>query len=275
MNYTQIISKVIGEPWLITEQKHHAILSVLESRLAGDFSTMEMDDGDEMDDGERDCYREVMTSKGVAAVIPIYGILGKHLSSMTVACGGCSLDMIQTHLKIATSSYRISSIILDVNSPGGTYTGTPETAKMIADANNVKPVYAFTDSDCCSGALWLASQARTLVATESAVLGSIGVRMILLDITKQLDEAGIKVNMIYSGKYKLIGAQFKALEPDEREKLQKESDDIWDDFKVAVNSVRAIDDANCQGQLFRGEEAQGIGLIDSVMGDMDEFIAAI
>lgn len=271
MNLPHIISKVLREPWLITEQKHHAILAALEGKLGGQFQTME--DRDDMggDDSGRDEYREFqLANGGTLAVIPVHGVLGKHLSSLEMACGGCSLDTIQSQLKTVLGSPRITKVLLDINSPGGTYTGTPETASLIAEVNRAKPVLAFTDSDCCSGAYWLASQASAIYSTESAEIGSVGVRMILLDVTKQMEMEGVKVNAIYSGKYKLLGASFKPLEVDEREMLQAESDRIHTAFQAAIQRARGVAIADMQGQIYRGEEAAGVGMTDGLVEDFDD-----
>lgn len=274
MNLPHIISKVTRQPWVITAEKHRAIMDVLDARIAGDFKAMGYDDSDgPEDDGDRDQYREFQTAVGTIAVIPVHGILGKHLSSMEMACGGCSLDTLQSQLKTALASPRISKVLLDVNSPGGTVTGTPETARLIAAVNAVKPVWAFTDADCCSGAMWLASQCARVYSTESAELGSVGVRMVLLDYTRQLEEEGVKVNAIASGKYKLMGASFKPLADDEREMLQAESDRIHAEFQRAVSAVRPVAAEHLQGQIYRGEEASGIGLTDGTVDDMDEALS--
>ncbi len=273
MNLPHIIAKVTRQPWVITAEKHRAIMDVLDARIAGDFKALNYasDDSPE-DDGDRDQYREFQTAGGTIAVIPVHGILGKHLSSMEMACGGCSLDTLQSQLKTALSSPRISKVLLDINSPGGTVTGTPETARLIAAVAAVKPVWAFTDADCCSGAMWLASQCTRVYSTESAELGSVGVRMVLLDYTKQLEEEGVKVNAISSGKYKLLGASFKPLTDEERDMLQTESDRIHAQFQQAVTAVREVSIANLQGQIYRGEEAAGIGLTDGTVEDMDEVL---
>lgn len=275
MNLPHIISKVLRDPWLITEAKHFAIMNALEGKLGGNFTALDDYGDEEPDDSDRNQYREFQTATGNIAVIPIHGILGKHLSSLEIACGGCSLDTIQNQLKTVASSSRISQVLLDINSPGGTVVGTPETAALVAQVNETKPVWAFTDSDCCSAALWLASQARLFYSTESADVGSVGVRMILLDVTRQLEEDGVKVNAIYSGKYKLLGASFKSLEPDERELLQAESDRIYQQFKKEVTAVRPVEAENLQGQIFAGEEAAGIGMTDGVVMNIEETISAM
>jgi protease-4 len=275
-NLPHIISKVTRQPWVITAEKLSAIMDALNARQSGEFKALGYPGEDEgEDDSARGEYREFQSPAGTVAVIPVHGILGKHLSSLEMACGGCSLDTVQTQLKVAAGSPRIRRILLDVHSPGGTVTGTPETGKLIAEIAAVKPVWAFTDSECCSGALWLASQCTSFYATESANIGSVGVRMVLLDYSRALEEEGIKVNAISSGKYKLLGANFKPLTDEERDMLQTESDRIHDDFKRAVSAVRPVEEEHMQGQIFRGEEASGIGMIDGVVDDLDDVLAML
>ncbi len=270
-NLPHIISKVTRQPWVITEDKLSAIMAALDARLSGEFQTVNgMPEPGEDECNGRDEYREFQMATGTVAVIPIHGIVGKHLSSLEIACGGCSLDTLQAQLKAAGNSPRITQILLDINSPGGTVTGTPETARLIAEIAQEKPVIGYTDGECCSAALWLASQCVSFYASESAVVGSVGIRMVLLDYTRKLEQEGVKVNAIASGKYKLLGAPFKALTEDERELLQAESDRIHAQFQAAVTARRDVATQYLQGQIFRGEEAVGIGMVDGVMDDIED-----
>src|SRR4051794_33700319 len=103
MKYPQILGKVVKGYWTITEEKHYAILTALEARLAGQQVWMDESAGN--DDSE--AYQEF----GATAVIPVSGILGKHLSSMEMSCGGCSMDAVKDMLEVADLSPRISKIV--------------------------------------------------------------------------------------------------------------------------------------------------------------------
>lgn len=271
IHYPHILGKVLKDFWALTEEKHFAILSALEARLAGDVGHVFMDDGGAQPDPDEYCDGTYFESNGTA-VIPVYGILGKHLSGMEMDCGGCSLDRLASMVDVAAQSSRIKRILLNISSPGGTVTGTPEMADVIAEACDQKEVWAFTDSDCCSGALWLASQAQKFYCTKSSNIGSVGVRMVLLDFSEAYKKEGVKVNPIFSGKYKLSGASFKPLEDDEREMFQAESDRIHAEFKSAVISVRPVAEEFLQGQVFRGEMAAQIGMVDGLVSDLDEVL---
>lgn len=272
MNYPRIISKLCREPWLVREETHDAMLAAIESHMEGGRAViLEDDDHKERPDEQ---YSEIQTPHGGLAVIHVHGILGKHLSGFEMMCGGCSLDKLQSMLKVARDSHRIRKVVIAFNTPGGTVTGTPETADLIAEVDAIKPVIGFTDADCCSGGIYLASQCRRFYGTQSSEIGSVGVRMVLLDYSKAIEDGGVKVNAISSGKYKLAGANFKPLTDDEREMFQAESDRIYEQFKTAVTSVRAVDDKYLQGQIFRGEIAAELGFTDGVVDDLDALIDA-
>ena len=111
------------------------------------------------------------------AVIPVHGVIGHGYSTMLNSSGVLSVDVLGALVTEAVENEMVRGIMLDVNSPVGTVTGVPEAAKLIRDATAVKPVVAFTDSLMASAAMWLASGANAIYATQSASVGSIGVYM--------------------------------------------------------------------------------------------------
>lgn len=264
MSYPRIIQKVYREPWLITAAAHGAIRHALESRLAGDVTE---DVALPIEDDDRDPQQIA----GVA-VIPVYGILGRHLSSLETMCGGCSVDAIWGNLELAAEDSGIRSIVLDFDSPGGVVTGIPELASFIRDVNERKRCYAYTEACCCSAAYWLASQCEAMFATPSAEVGSIGVYSVYIDISKQLEKDGVTVNAISAGEYKLTGAPFKPMTDEERAMLQTQVDSVYAAFKADVVRGHSIADADMQGQVFSGSEANKYGLVDMVVRSIDEAV---
>jgi protease-4 len=258
-NLPRILSKVHRDYWCITPQAHQAIVASLDRWLESPTTPSPAPQPDPEPEA-----RPGFFSVGPIAVIPVHGILGKHLSMLEMECGGCSMDAVSAMLDRAMAAPTITTILLDIDSPGGTVTGTPELAKAIANAAQEKRVVAFTDSDCCSGALWLASQAEFFYATPSSEIGSVGVRMLLLDYSRALENEGVKVNAITSGKYKLAGADFKPLTDDERAMFQSESDRIYNQFKAAIQARRNVPDDMLEGQIYRAELAVQNGFIDGI-----------
>ncbi len=93
----------------------------------------------------------------------------------------------------------IEAVFLDIDSPGGAVTGTPELAQAVADTCKEKPVYAFSSGLMCSAAYWVASQAQAIYVTPSAWVGSIGVVQPVVDQSEALRSHGIKVEVFSVG----------------------------------------------------------------------------
>ena len=260
-SYPQIISKVYEQPWLITPAKHRAIRRLIETRIDGGMTEPD-DDGDETPQ---------MAIDGSTAVIPVHGIIGKHLSMLETMCGGCDLDAIGMMIDAALGDSNVNRLLFDFRSPGGTVTGVPEMARKIANINS-KETVAFTDSMCCSGALWLAASCSKFFCTESSDVGSVGVYSVFLDESAALEKEGLKVNAISAGKFKLTGASFQPMTEDERKMLQDGVDKIYSQFKSAVTRNRVIADEYLQGQVFDGEDAVKHGFCDGLVESITDIL---
>jgi signal peptide peptidase SppA len=264
-NYPNIIAKLFYEPLVLTKAKHFAIWKVLESRLGGQAMPSTSEEVAEV-------AAEEWELTGPDAIIPVHGILGKHMSGMEMASGGCDLGRVSAMVDIAAADPSVTRLVFDFNSPGGEVTGVPELARKIASITS-KDTVAFTDSECCSGALWLAAQCQHFYASESSNVGSIGVWCAYLDLSRQMANQGENMQEISAGKYKTMGAYWKPLTETERAMVQAQVDKIYVQFKEAVNSRREVADEHMQGQIFDGLEAVEVGLIDGVIDSLDEILA--
>jgi protease-4 len=221
---------------------------------------------------------------GNTAIISIVGIIDKGISAFEMECyGGCDLDDIDRALALANNDPVIERVVLYIKSPGGSAIGVPETGARIADIRTRKEIVCRVDVMACSGGFWLASQCDRIDATQSAILGSIGVYSAILDATRALELEGYKVELIKNGKFKAMGAPFKKLEPEERALIQEQSDDIYQEFTDAVRNGRGVvgaqmsetvSDGTMQGQSFRGRRALENGLCDRLVNaTLDEYVA--
>ena len=155
----------------------------------------------------------------------------------------------------------IEAVFLDIDSPGGTVTGTPELAQAVADVNRKKPVYAFSSGLMCSAAYWVASQAQAIYTTPSARIGSIGVIQPVIDESEALKNEGIKVEVFAVGKFKGMGTPGVPLTDAQRELIQSNLADVANDFHAAVLSRgRKIPPEAMEGQDFSGKQAQKLNL---------------
>jgi protease-4 len=263
--YPLIMNKVFNEPWLIDVKTHHAIQQTLINRIQGSDTKLMF--GESPKSEEPKPYQVV----GSTAVINMFGVVGKHLSGLEMACGGLSLDSSQMLMKMADSDPKVTNTLLHFNSPGGTVTGVYEAGKAITELN--KPVYAFTETQMCSAAYWLGSKCDSIITTPSACLGSIGVYMALMDYSEKMQKEGVKLDLIKSGEFKAMG--IKPLTEDERAILQERVEAIHDQFKTEVNEKRSVSSEYMEGLTYTGEESVENGLADALVFSISEALEII
>lgn len=208
------------------------------------------------------------------AIIPVKGVIGKNLSELESMCGCCDVHAVEEMLEECERDPSIKTIILDIDSPGGTSVGVPELANRIKNCS--KEVISFTGNECCSAAYWIGSQASAFYATPSSSVGSIGVYIAFPDCSEAYKMEGVKMDVIKSGTYKGAGIPGTSLDEGQRKMLQQEVSDIHADFKEAVKSVRSfVEDSSMEGQQFSGKRAAEAGLVTSLTNGFDEMIQSI
>ena len=272
MKHPLIVNRVRNSVWAIKPETLEAICEAVEASEGNDAPIMAkpsiLVEGREEEEMDQKPYDVI----GNTAVVPVVGIIGKHLSMLEMACGGASIDAFSAALKQAASDPAVSNVLLYILSPGGVVTGVQETAEVIREIRKTKKVIAYTDDLMCSAAYWLGLQADAVYSSTSATVGSIGVYMLQIDNSRALEMEGVKVNAISAGKWKLLGASFKPLTEEERSVMQAGVDKVYTDFKREVNILRNIKDENLQGQVFDGEEAVEAGLTDGIFNSLEDLI---
>jgi len=268
-SYPHVIAKLFYEPLLVTRAQHAAMVRVLESRMAGAGPGVRSDDEDEEDPDELEDGEYVVYE--ATAVIPVHGTLVPHASDIPASSCGCGLDAVHKMMDMALRDRSVERLVFDFRSPGGAVTGIPELAGRIGSVVSKKTI-AVTDSECCSGALWLATQCQHFYATGSSSVGSIGVWCAYLDISRQMENDGVNIQEVSAGKYKTMGAYWKRLTPEEKALVQADVDQIYGQFKEAVNYRREVAEEFMQGQIFDGRHAMDIGLCDGLVEGLDEVI---
>ena len=171
-------------------------------------------------------------------------------------------------LSLANGDDSVHSILLVVESPGGTVAGTSELAKAVA--SSPKPVVAYIEDMGASAAYWVASAATKVYANDSAYVGSIGTYMVIRDTSQAADKAGIKVHVINAGEFKGAGSAGTEVTDSQLAEFQRVINDTNNLFVEAVASHRGLDLATAKsladGRIHLAAEAVKLGLIDGVRG---------
>jgi len=211
--------------------------------------------------------REIATTetrKDLVAHIPIWGTMTKK--------GGMSAEGMQTtemRISEANNDESVSSLLLDIESNGGTVDGMAALGSAIRDSE--KPVIAYVDNIAASAAYWAASQADTIVMNGDnfAEVGSIGALMIHQDSTKMIADKIGKIEIIRApqSKDKARINPVEKLPASERERILNSLEVITDEFISKVKSGRGdrlnIEDENIfTGKMYNADQAQELGMVD-------------
>jgi len=272
MKFPRIIQAVYFQPWLITPQAHAAIRTLLENRLsenyrAGLFDCTEDDDKP----------KSLLSVQNGVGIISIEGTILRKASALERMCGAVGVEQIADAMAEAEASEHVHSVILDIDSSGGTVGGVPELGGDIADLAKKMDVIAYTGGQMCSAAYWLAAGASSIVAAPSAEVGSIGVYLPWVDQTAAYEMEGYKVDVIRNEGADLKGMGYPgtSLTTEQREHLQAGVNEIAGLFHKHVQKHRGKLDADTlRGQAFLSEEASRRGLINDV-GTLQTTIAQL
>jgi ClpP class serine protease len=242
----------------------------------------DMIDDDDDDDADEPAVmpwdEPVYTVAGGIAVVLVQGPIVKGYDAFTCwAWGLASLDLIEAACDELAGRTDVAMVVFRINSPGGMSQGTPESAAAIGRLNAAgKLTIAFTDTQACSAAYWLASACSRIVCTLTADVGCIGTYIAFYDYSKMLADMGIKLELFKRGDYKALGLPGAPLTEQQREFLDASVQRTNDRFLAAVRAGRGeVADSTMQGQWFDGEQAVALNLADEVVPSFASFMAGL
>lgn len=200
------------------------------------------------------------------AVVMLTGVLMKSVSSMD---DGTSTVAARREIRKAAADPSIDGIMIAIDSPGGSVSGTADLAAEVKAAAGRKPVYAFADDCCASAAYWIASQCDQVFAnTDTALVGSIGTLMVLYDLSGAAAEAGIKTLVFGTGPLKGTGTPGAAVSDEQQAYITGLVEDAQVHFDAAVKKGRGMTDSQLEkvksGGVFSAGQAQSLKLIDGI-----------
>lgn len=207
---------------------------------------------------------------GGVAVISLRGLITARPSLLSMLLGGGGgLRVFRSALREAVASEEIGSILLDIDSPGGSTDLNNEVAAEIRSFRGSKPIIALANTVAASAAYCIASAADEVVVTPSGRVGSIGTYLLHLDWSKFNDDAGIKPTYISAGKYKVEGNEDEPLEDEARAALQEMVDDYYALFVADVAAGRGVSTSAVrsgfgEGRIVTAAKAVEVGLADRV-----------
>lgn len=214
------------------------------------------------------------------AVLPIEGVVAKRANMFMQISGGASMQLIERDLRAALADPAVHSVILSIDSPGGTVDGTQTLANAVRAGRELKPIVTLASGTMASAAYWIGSAASAVyIADATTNVGSIGVVAKHMDISAAEKAAGVKTTEIYAGKFKRIASQYEPLSQDGRQSIQDAVDYTYALFVDAVAQQRGVSTDKvlqdmADGRVFIGQQAIDAGLVDGV-STLDALIAQL
>ncbi|MFZ0033443.1 MAG: signal peptide peptidase SppA [Sedimentisphaerales bacterium] len=191
---------------------------------------------------------------------------------------------VYTQIKSAQQDNRIKGLIIRVNSPGGTISGSDQICNEIRKYRKMedKPVVAFMQGVAASGGYYVSVACDKIIAEPTVITGSIGViggHFVLQGLLEE--KLGIQPVIFKSGEKKDWPSPFQPVTEEQRQYIQdKLITPAYNRFVQVVaegrGEVLTVDDVRrlADGSIYGAEEALSEKLIDKI-GYIDEAIEQV
>jgi signal peptide peptidase SppA len=272
------IEQILNSPWAIRPEKLLEIVEIYETHLRGgkiDIAAIEARIGKPLKNEQP----QYSVQSGVA-IIEVEGILAKKMNLFSQISGGVSTQMLSQTFQQAIDDPAVHSIVLAIDSPGGTVDGTQSVADGIFANRGKKKIVALASGMMASAAYWIGSSAdEVLISCDTDLVGSIGVVAKHFDFSKRDEKSGVKITEITAGKYKRIASEHEPLTMEGFQTIKDQVDHVYSVFVDSVAKHRGVSsqdvlDKMADGRVFLGKKARDAGLVDGV-STMDALVSRL
>ncbi|MGM3308237.1 signal peptide peptidase SppA [Anabaena sp. WFMT] len=164
----------------------------------------------------------------------------------------------------------VKSVVLRINSPGGSATASEIIQREIKLTRQVKPVIVSMGDIAASGGYWIASDSNRIFAEPNTITGSIGVFGVLFNGEKLANNNGITWDTVKTAKYADNQTVSRPKSPQELALYQRSVNRIYNMFINKVAQGRKLPQQKvaeiAQGRVWSGAAAKQIGLVDEIGG---------
>ena len=186
---------------------------------------------------------------------------------------------LREELDLASRDGDVRALLLRINSPGGTATGSDLVYREINRFKRQRnvPVVAQLMGIATSGGYYVAQAADAIQAEPTTVTGSIGVVMSGVNLSGLMEKVGVSDQTLVTGAFKDAGSMLRPMAPEERDQLLSVLDDLFGRFLQVVEAgrqeltpeqIRELAD----GRVYSAQQALAAGLVDSI-GSLDQALA--
>jgi serine protease SohB len=207
----------------------------------------------------------------LVSVVRLSGVIG---AGPRAALSDEGLERVLTR---AFTKGKPNAVALIINSPGGSPVQSALIGmriRRLAETHKL-PVHAFVEDVAASGGYWLACAADQIFADRASIVGSIGVISAGFGAHELLARQGVERRVYTAGHSKSMLDPFRPENPDDVARLKTILGQMHGVFIDWVQQRRgqklqaAGDTPLFEGDIWMGEGAQALGLIDGI-GHMED-----
>lgn len=274
MKRSILIAEFLSTPWALMPERLRAFAGVLGRWQKGEAAAESVLAGIEADKQARSAKRDnnQRAGGGAIAVLPFYGVVTQRGSMVddVSGTGSASTQRFAQALRDALADPAVGSILIDIDSPGGSVYGVSELAAEILQARGQKQIVAIANSLAASAAYWVGCAASEFYVTPGGEVGSIGVWQAHEDWSAAMEEAGVKTTLISAGKYKVEGNPYQPLDGDAQSFMQSRVDDYYAAFTKGVAKGRGVGidqvrNGMGQGRVLGADAALAEKMVDGIL----------
>lgn len=220
----------------------------------------------------QDYGEELVTEGRGDGKIAMISVAGTIISGNAGCVHDFAVDnQIVAELEQAIQDDTVAAVILDLETPGGSVVSSDNIHRKVLQARDEGTrVVALMGDVAASGGYYIAAAADEIVANPATTTGSIGVIMVVLNLQGTADKLGFSVDVIKSGPLKDIASPFREIDEAERQILQRQIDEAYDQFVNVVADGRGMDLEEVRkladGRIYSGRQAEDLGLVDYLGG---------
>jgi protease IV len=180
-------------------------------------------------------------------------------------------DTIAAALREAAADEGVSAIVLRVESPGGSVTGSETIWREVVRAReHGKPVVASMGAVAASGGYYVSMAADEIVANAGTITGSIGVVTGKLVSRELKDKLGVGSDSLRTNLNADAWSSNAPFTDEQHDQIEAETDLMYHDFiqraaqgrKLTVEQVQEV----ARGRIWTGADAKDRGLVDELGG---------
>uniref|UniRef100_A0A2A4YVM8 Signal peptide peptidase SppA n=1 Tax=OCS116 cluster bacterium TaxID=2030921 RepID=A0A2A4YVM8_9PROT len=202
-----------------------------------------------------------------------FSIRQQHIASIEISGIIYRDDRLLAQLKKIEKSDKVSGLIVIIDSPGGTVTGSEDIYLAIRKIAAKKPVTALMRGVAASGGYISAIAADHILASGNTITGSIGVIYQWPEYVELLNKVGVKMQTVKSAPLKAEPSGMVPLTDEVRQQVEISVKDSYDWFVGLVSERRELDMADAlrlaDGRVYSGRQALAENLIDAI-GDIND-----